>query len=151
MPDPIAIQPDAAGESPSKPWRGSGTVLVVDDEPMVRVVMTAVLAAAGFEVLEAGDGREGLRVFREHGVEIRAVFLDLSMPRMNGEEAFAEMRRSNPSIPVVLLSGLNERDSVDRFPDDGPAGFLSKPFKPAALLEKVREVLAAAGAQEAGT
>ncbi len=147
MPDPIAIRETGeAREETAEEWRGSGTILVVDDEPMVRFVMTTVLAATGFTVLEAEDGREALRIFRERDDEIRAVFLDLSMPRMSGEEAFAEMRRSNPEIPIVLLSGHNERDSVDRFPAEGLAGFLSKPFKPVALIEKVREALEDQGA-----
>lgn len=123
-------------------WQSSGTILVVDDEPMVRFVMSTVLAATGFEVLEAEDGQEGLEIFQEADRNIRAVLLDLSMPRMDGKEAFVEMHRLKPEVPIVLLSGYNEKDSRNHLPDDeGWAGFLAKPFKPLALVEKIREVL----------
>lgn len=122
-------------------WKSSGTILVVDDEPMVRYVMTTVLSSTGFKVLEAEDGREGLRIFAEHDDEIRAVLLDLSMPNMDGGETFLEMHRLNPEVPVVLLSGYAEPDSVERLSTEGLAGFLVKPFKPVALVEKVREIL----------
>lgn len=124
-------------------WQSSGTILVVDDEPMVRFVMSTVLAATGFEVLEAEDGQEGLEIFQEPDRNIRAVLLDLSMPRMDGKETFVEMHRLKPDVPIVLLSGHNEKDSRNRLPDEGWAGFLAKPFKPVALVEKVREVLGA--------
>lgn len=138
---PIAIERQVKTSRNVEDWTSSGTLLVVDDEPMVRFVMTTVLSATGFTVLEAEDGQEALDIFRRHREDIRAVLLDLSMPRMDGEETFAEMRRLNPSVPVVLLSGYNEKDSMKRFPAEALAGFLGKPFKPVALVEKVREVL----------
>lgn len=126
----------------SRDWRSSGVLLVVDDEPMVRLVMTTVLSGRGFTVLEAGDGHEALRIFRERGDEIRAVLLDMSMPGMNGAETFRELRRIGPEVPVVLLSGHTERHALELAAGRSElAGFLSKPFKPVALVEKVREVL----------
>lgn len=141
MQNPIAMAQNDVSREPVGDWKGSGTILVVDDEPMVRFVMTTVLSATGFEVLEAEDGQAGLELFQQHDRKIRAVLLDLSMPRMDGGEAFAEMQRWNPRVPIVLLSGHNERDSIDKLPAKGLAGFLAKPFKPYTLLEKVREVL----------
>ena len=142
MPSPMTFE----HQSQKRPealdsWHSSGTILVVDDEPMVRFVMRTVLAATGFTVLEAEDGAQGLEVFRQHDDEIRAVLLDLSMPRMDGEEAFTEMRRLNAQVPIVILSGYNEQDSMERFPAEALASFLPKPFKPVALVEKMREVL----------
>lgn len=138
---PIAIESRERELADAEDWSSSGTLLVVDDEPMVRFVMTTVLSATGFTVLEAEDGEEALEIFSRHGEDIRAVLLDLSMPRMDGEETFVELRRMSPAVPIVLLSGYNEKDSVNRFPAEALAGFLGKPFKPVALVEKVREVL----------
>lgn len=122
----------------AREWRGSGTLLVVDDDSMVRFAMTSVLRARGFTVLEAGDGRQALEVFNEDGVEIRAVLLDISMPLMGGEETFQEMHRLRPEIPVILLSGYPEQEKASH---RGLAGYLAKPFRPLALLEKLREIL----------
>lgn len=142
-------QHDNARRDASRDWRSSGVLLVVDDEPMVRLVMTTVLSARGFMVLEAGDGHEALRVFREHRDEIRAVLLDMSMPGMNGAETFHELQRLNPEVPVVLLSGHNERDTADLAAGRDMAGFLPKPFKPAALVEIVREVIEGSAVRDA--
>ena len=136
-------------ERASPDWRSSGVLLVVDDEPMVRLVMTTVLSARGFDVLEAEDGHQALRIFRERRDDIRAVLLDMSMPGMDGAETSRELHRLRPEIPVVLLSGLNERDTVDFTAGTELAGFLPKPFKPAALVDKVREVLEGSAVRDA--
>lgn len=138
MGEPAITEKDANRETAAREWRASGVILVVDDEPMVRLVMTTVLAGRGFTVLEAEDGREAVRTFREHRGDIRAVLLDMSMPGMNGAETFREMHQIDPAVPIVLLSGHNEHA---RAAADGLAGFLPKPFKPATLVEKVRRVL----------
>lgn len=111
--------------------------------------MTTVLSARGFVVLEAEDGHEALRIFRERRDDIRAVLLDMSMPGMNGAETSRELHRLRPEIPVVLLSGHNERDTVDFTAGTELAGFLPKPFKPAALVDKVREVLEGSAVRDA--
>lgn len=142
MPSPMTLEQQTHSRpSTTEGWRSSGKVLVVDDEPMVRFVMTTVLSATGFTVLEAEDGEQALEMFREHGAEIRAVLLDLSMPRMDGQETFTEMRRLDPQVPIVILSGYTEKDSMDQIPQEAAASFLPKPFKPLALVEKMREVL----------
>jgi CheY-like chemotaxis protein len=138
---PIAIERQNETSRTVEDWTSSGTLLIVDDEPMVRFVMTTVLSATGFTVLEAEDGKKALEIFSRHRGDIRAVLLDLSMPVMDGEETYAELRRLSPAVPVVLLSGYNEKDSLNRFPAEALAGFLGKPFKPVALVEKVRQVL----------
>ncbi len=125
-------------------WRGSGTVLVVDDEPTVRGVVTTVLERMGFTTLEAVDGREGLETFRRHAEEIRAVLLDMTMPRLDGGEAFREIHRLRPDTPVILLSGYTEEEAARRFHGSGLAGFVHKPFRPRMLIEKLRQILEAA-------
>lgn len=104
------------------------TILVVDDEPTVRRVVRRVLEGSGHRVLEAGDGVEAVRIFRDHRDEIAAVLLDLTMPRMGGRETFAALRETGSAVPVVLTSGYAESEAVSGFADDGPIAFLQKPF-----------------------
>ena len=128
-------------ETGGKDWRGSGIVLIADDEETVCAVAKLMLERMGFSVLTAPDGREALKVFREHTDKIVCVLLDLTMPRMDGEEAFREMRRLHPGVTVILCSGYNEHDATQCFVGKGLAGFIQKPFKMAALREKLKEVL----------
>ncbi|MDE3154273.1 MAG: PAS domain S-box protein [Acidobacteriota bacterium] len=124
-------------------WHSDGLVLVVDDEEGVRTVAQGVLERCGFDVLEAGDGREGVDVFRAHAGEIRAVLLDMTMPRMSGVEALREIRQIRRDVPVILSSGYSEADAVDhfRFGGDELAGFIQKPYAAAGLVDKLRQVL----------
>jgi len=122
-------------------WRGSGTVLVIDDEESVRTVTGRMLKSLGFDVLTARNGREGLHVFSAHLDRISAVLLDLTMPEMDGEEAFRELRNIQPNARVILMSGFNEQEAGARFVGKGLAGFLQKPFTP----DELRERLAAFG------
>ena len=119
-------------------WRGEGTVLVADDETAVRIVAKRLLEAFGYTVVQAKDGREALDYFVQSPAEFTAVLLDLTMPRMDGLEAFAEIRRLRGNIPVVLMSGYNEQDAVSRFAGQGLAAFVQKPFSPAELREAFR-------------
>ncbi len=125
----------------SSSWRGQGTILVVDDEESVRIVTTRMLESFGFSVLKACDGREGVETFRKNSTDIQAVVLDMTMPRLNGDEAFREIRRINPGARVLLMSGYNEQDATDRFAGKGLAGFLQKPFRPDDLRDKLRTIL----------
>ena len=133
-------QPIRVQNTPASSWRGSGTVLIVDDEESVRTVAGQMLEAIGFEVLQASDGREGVEMFSENCDRISAVLLDMTMPRMNGEEAFRELRRLRGDIKVILISGYNEQEATHHFAGRGLAGFLQKPFKLEDLKTKVRAV-----------
>ena len=133
---------DPAVTAPSTPtWRGEGTVLVVDDEPLVRDVTGAMLRRFGFEVVTATDGEEGVRLFRSSPDRFRLVLLDLTMPRMSGVEVFRHIRAIRGATPIVLMSGYSEDDAAGRFAGKGLAGFLEKPFSPADLRETVRRAL----------
>lgn len=122
-------------------WRGSGTVLVIDDEDTTLAVVKRILEDIGFTVLTAKDPRKGLAYYGERADEIVAVVLDLTMPHMDGKEAFRWLRQINSSVRVLLISGYNEQDAISRFSGKGLAGFLQKPFTPEALIEKVHEIL----------
>lgn len=136
-------QPAAAANG----WRGSGTVLVVDDEESVRNVAKAILKRAGLRVLTAAGGREALDLLRRNGHnggQVGAVLLDLVMPRMDGKEVLEELRSFSPELPVILSSGYTEEhENGARLAAHGqPTRFLPKPYRPAELLERVREALA---------
>jgi len=134
----VAIE---SGEPTIEEQLGGGTVLVVDDEEMVCSLAKEMLEQAGVTVLTAADGQEALEVFREYADEIAAVLLDMIMPRMDGEETFREIRRIKPDVRVILSSGYNEEEATERFAGKGLAGFIQKPYRAAALIAKMQEVL----------
>jgi two-component system, cell cycle sensor histidine kinase and response regulator CckA len=135
-----APEPEAS-DDPVSAWRGTGLALVIDDEETVRAVAARTLESLGFSPLIAADGAEGVRVFREHADALRLVLLDLTMPHMNGEETYRELCRINPKVPVVLMSGFTEKDTIDRFAGKQLAGFIQKPFDRPRLQSKLHAVL----------
>jgi PAS domain S-box-containing protein len=106
---------------------GAGVILLVDDEPTIRAILRQGLEAAGFKVMEAVDGVEGLGSFVRHRSSISAVLLDLTMPRMGGDEVFSEIHKLAPDMPVVLMSGYSEQEATSAMSSKGLAGFLPKP------------------------
>ena len=133
---PMAYQ-DPPRTPAATPVRLGTTVLVVDDEPKVRKVVGEILEHAGYQVLRAVDGQEALEVFRREADTIDCVLLDLSMPKLDGEEVFRAMRAIRPSVPVVLCSGFTEQEILDRFHGAGLAGVLQKPAQMQVVLERV--------------
>jgi PAS domain S-box-containing protein len=123
------------------PFKGSGTVLVVDDEETVRTVAARMLERLGFTVVTANDGRDGLEKFRADPARFTLVLLDLTMPHLDGEETFRQMRVLNPQVRVILTSGFNQMEAVNRFTGKGLAGFIQKPFELTGLIQVVRSVL----------
>ena len=122
-------------------WRGDGTILVVDDEQQVRTITELMLAQFGFRVLTAEDGAAGVKTFAEHADEIDLVVMDLTMPKLSGEQAFVEMRKRRPDARIVLTSGYNESEAVGRLASSGVTAFLQKPFELEQLLTTVRKAL----------
>jgi signal transduction histidine kinase len=119
----------------------TGTILVVDDEETVRDVCRKSLVDAGFKVLVANDGSHALEVFRENKEFISAVVLDLSMPKMDGQQTLSALRMMVPRIKVLMMSGFSEEEMMTRLGGKTPAGFIQKPYMPGALVEKVRCIL----------
>jgi len=132
---------DTAKPPSEESWKGEGTVLVVEDEEVVRKVAAAVLEKHGFGVIEGEDGQEGIDLFERYTDDISAVLLDLTMPRVSGEEAFRYIRGKRPGLPVILMSGYSEQEALQRLEGEEVAGFLAKPFRPAELLEALRQAL----------
>ncbi|MHB0876779.1 MAG: hybrid sensor histidine kinase/response regulator [Anaerolineae bacterium] len=112
-------------------------ILVVDDEAGVRTVAKRVLESEGYTVLTASDGEEGIAVFREHADDVALVLVDLTMPRLAGEDACRELHSIRPDVPVVLLSGYSEQTASASFATLGIAGFIQKPFTATELCSRV--------------
>jgi PAS domain S-box-containing protein len=124
-------------------WRGSGTVLLVDDEETVRAVGAMMLKRLGMTVIPASDGREAVDIFAHRSDEIDCVILDLTMPHMDGEQAYRELRRIDPEVHVIMSSGYNEQDVTQRFVGKGLAGFIQKPYELEKLVAILRKTLEA--------
>ncbi|BDV43882.1 hypothetical protein GURASL_28050 [Geotalea uraniireducens] len=121
-------------------WRGEGKVLLVDDEETVRGIGAEMLKELGFVPLTAEDGREAILIYRENP-DIAFVILDLTMPHMDGEECFRELRRLNPDIKVIMSSGYNEQEVTQKFVGKGLFGFIQKPYKVSSIREVIRKIL----------
>ncbi|MHB8901371.1 MAG: response regulator [Thermoguttaceae bacterium] len=121
--------------------RCSGTVLVVDDEEIVREGTAALFQCTGFRVLTADHGRAALEVYRRHHAEIDCVVLDLTMPEMNGTEVFEEMRRIDPEVRVVLTSGYPAETMLQQFAGLKVFGFVQKPGSFDAVIAQLAAAL----------
>jgi PAS domain S-box-containing protein len=116
------------GKDDVEAWRGSGVALLVDDEETVRAIGSEMLKELGFEVITANDGREALETFKSRN-DIRLVILDLTMPHMDGEQCFHELRQLDPNVNVIMSSGFSEHEINQRFAGKGLSGFIQKPYK----------------------
>jgi len=116
-------------------------VLVIDDEPIVRVFARESLEIVGYEVLEAEHGEEGIGILERDPSAVDLVLLDLTMPGLSGSETFAGLRRIRPDLKVLLSSGYSEEDAAQRFRGGRPAGFLQKPYRALDLVERVQELM----------
>lgn len=121
--------------------QGEGKILLVDDDASVRQIAKSMLEKSGYTVLTAYDGRKALDVYREHMDEIRAIVLDLTMPRMDGEETFNELQKINGNIKVLMSSGYSEQEISQRFVGKGISGFIQKPYMRKDLARKVKSIL----------
>jgi PAS domain S-box-containing protein len=121
--------------------RGSGVVLVVDDEKLVREMVKKALERYGYTVLLADGGLAAIDLLKRHPADIALVVLDLSMPRMSGEEALPELRKIRPEVKVLVSSGYSESETMTMFKGQRVSGFIQKPYTGAGLAEKVKACL----------
>jgi CheY-like chemotaxis protein len=116
-----------------------GVVLLVDDEPDLRTSIAAMLEHLGFQVETAGDGQEALERFVPGRFAL--VLMDLTMPKLDGREAFRRMKELDPAVKVILSSGYNEQDAIQQLLGHDLAGFIQKPYQVKALIEVLRKTL----------
>lgn len=136
---------DRPAESVKRPadevqWAGCGIVLLVDDEESIRSIGVEILNELGLTPLTAVDGQDALQVL-EQNPDICLVILDLTMPRMDGEQCYRELKKINPAIKVIMASGYSEREVSQKFYGEGISGFIQKPYNLSALREAIRKVL----------
>ena len=128
-------------DKPAAASHGS-TILVVDDEPPLLALVSMMLMRAGYQVLEASDGGEALRISTEHPEPIRLLLTDILMPEMNGHELAEQLRTARPEAKVLYMSGYTDQillRSTGR--SLGEARLLRKPFTQYKLITKVAELL----------
>jgi DNA-binding response OmpR family regulator len=121
-------------------WRGSGCVLVVDDEEAVRLVVARAVAKLGFSANVAPDGASALSIFKADPGIYTIVLLDLKIPGMESSEILENIRRLRPDIPVILMSGFGSQDALARMAGHRISGFLHKPFTLEELASRMRAV-----------
>jgi signal transduction histidine kinase len=136
IPTPPALK-DTARAANSGVEAGTGAVLVIDDEDVVRRTARAALEHFGYTVFEAADGSDGADLFSRLHDRISAVLLDLTMPRMDGHDVWRYIRRIRPDMKVVITSGFEESDAMRQFTEDPALLFLKKPFTATALARKI--------------
>ncbi|MFL5803436.1 MAG: ATP-binding protein [Roseiflexaceae bacterium] len=132
-----ASRPEAAEPLP----RGSETVLLVEDEPAVRMLAARVLRGLGYTVLEATNGEEAMRIATEYLGAIQLLFADVIMPQVSGKGLAEQVIQVRPDIKVLFMSGYTENAIVHHGQLDPNVAFLQKPFTPAALAQMARAVL----------
>jgi signal transduction histidine kinase/CheY-like chemotaxis protein len=119
----------------------SGTVLIIDDDEMLRTVTGRLLKRFGFQVVLAPGGVEGVGAYQQQQEEIAFVMLDLTMPGLGGEETFHRLRAVNAGVKVLLMSGFDERETRSRFAEGESLLFLPKPFGIEALIDRLDGLL----------
>jgi len=138
---PTTDQPIRAAKDTTAIQRGTGTILVVDDEEMVAQVVARVLRKIGYDVLTASGGRQAIEIVRQHGKTILLVILDMIMPGMGGSETYDALIKITPGLKVLLSSGYAVNGQVQEVLDRGCQGFIQKPFDVSTLSAKVRVIL----------
>jgi CheY-like chemotaxis protein len=138
LPD-APIQPNKTPKTQYSPLQG--TVLVVDDEEAVRKVAKRMMEQLGVRVLLAADGLAGLALFKVHATNIDCILLDMTMPNLDGKQVFAQICKIDPRVPVVLMSGYAEQETLSRFGEPSPVGFLQKPFTTNDVFQTIAPLL----------
>ena len=128
------------GVSASRKTRGrSGTILVIEDEEVLRVIVAKVLRERGFSVIETGDGKTGVDLFQKNESEVSVVVLDMTLPSLSGRDVLVQLRRIRPDIKVILTTAYSEDMALLRFDGQRPWHFLRKPYHLSDLVELVRD------------
>ena len=138
--EPLSIPQDSVDDEVN-PTHIDGTVLVLDDDPLVREVTCQILRQVGVEVIEAADGREGLEKYRQLHDQISLVLIDVIMPNLDGSEVFRHIRQLNPKQPILLISGFVEKSIVSQLLGQPNCRFLNKPFSATGLIRLVNQLI----------
>ena len=133
----VEAEPAAAQEA----TKGSGTILLVDDEEIVIEVNQAMLESLGYTVVPAIGGIEAVRIYEQSKARIDMVILDMIMPDLSGGEVFDRLKTMNPDVKVLLSSGYSLTEQAEKILERGCLGFIQKPFNIEQLSQKITEVM----------
>jgi len=120
---------------------GEETILVAEDESLVRDVAVRILQSAGYSTITAANGEEALQLFDKHRESVSLILLDAMMPRLNGHEVYQKIRKDNNDIPIVFCSGYDPETARSQLGTEEKLCMIQKPFEPGGLLSAVRDVL----------
>jgi two-component system cell cycle sensor histidine kinase/response regulator CckA len=134
-------RPAAAAQAPQQDMTGSGTVLLVEDEDAVRAFGARALASRGYTVVEARSGVEALEQMKVHGHEVQLVVSDVVMPEMDGPSLLRELRKTQPTLKIIFVSGYAEDAFKKNLPEGETFSFLPKPFSLKQLVQAVKETM----------
>lgn len=121
--------------------KGSGTILVVDDEEQIREMLRKLLMNLGYDVILAGDGYQGIERYKENQDKIACVILDVMMPKLDGAKTFEYLKEINPDIITIISSGFASNDQIESLKSRGISAFLKKPYRQADLGNLLMELL----------
>lgn len=113
--------------------------LTVDDAMFMRAMLKQILEPAGFEVVEAGNGAEGLKAYQEHKPDV--VLMDITMPEMDGLQATKAIKEIDPNAKIIICSALGQQATVIEAMEAGASDYVTKPFQPPQVLEAVKRAL----------
>ena len=108
--------------------RGSGKILIVDDEEEVRHLFEEMLTELGYTTISCDNGEEAAEYYRKHYKEIDLVILDVMMPELNGHDCYVKLKKTNPDIKALITSGYSDDEGVNKIIGKGALGFIQKPF-----------------------
>ena len=137
----VALQETSRVMAPTEGPRGTESILLVEDEDILRALSERVLKRYGYTVLSASGGPDAISIATDSGNTLHAVVTDVVMPGMNGRELAEKLRQIRPGLRILFMSGYTDDEVIRRGVQRGDAAFLQKPFTPAELARKVREVL----------
>jgi two-component system cell cycle sensor histidine kinase/response regulator CckA len=140
---PAAATSAAASPQPAADLTGQGTILLVEDEEGLRALNARGLVSRGYSVLEAGNGVEAMEVFQQHGGRVDLVVSDVVMPEMDGPSLLKELRKRNPALKIIFVSGYAEEAFAKSLPQGEQFSFLAKPFTLKQLVGAVKETMSA--------
>lgn len=120
---------------------GNGMIMVADDEAIMRKTAGSILEKLGYEVIYAEDGQDTVNVFKANYKNIKAVLLDLSMPKMSGKDAYIEMKKIKPDLKVLLVSGFKLDEKIQEVLDLGVNGFVQKPYSMLTIAQELKNVI----------
>ena len=121
--------------------KGKGTILVIDDEEIIRNVARDILHELGYDTILASSGKEGVKIYADKKDFIDLVILDMIMPEMEGKETFKKLKEINPDVKILISSGYNQDSLPEQVMDSGEAGFIQKPYNINEIAEIIKEVL----------